>query len=63
VCGIDPGVQVESRGGGATTYWSPEMHRRHGRTAAHSDARRGDDTVCERAGKRYWEIQELTKKP
>jgi hypothetical protein len=30
------------------------------RTAAYRDTRHGDDTNHERAGKKYWEVQELT---
>jgi hypothetical protein len=30
------------------------------RTVAYRDARCGDATDCERAGKKYWEVQELT---
>jgi hypothetical protein len=63
VCGIDPGDQGESCGGGAATYWSPELHRLQGRMTAPSGARCGFTTNRDRENREYEENQKLTTMP
>jgi hypothetical protein len=59
-CGIEPGDQGESCGGGAATYWSSECRRWRVRAAAVTGDQCGDTTEGVGGDGMHEKDQELT---